>query len=339
MSRATGARPGRPGRFGRVGRRAAAALAAAVLAALTAAAVWLGYQRLRDPVAALDHALGEVRVVRDSTYRDTTGAGERRVYRDLTLATAAAGSVRITTSRPDRALEGELPLAFVLGGLRTGRKSLDVIPRHGDNLLVGYEYPHDGGAGSRSPGPADLPALRRAILRVPAQVRAVLSHLRDHGPADADRTCLLGYSLGALFVPAAQRLAAAHGTPFRAVVIGYGGVDLDRLVAANLRFEPALARQAVGWLVGTAVRPLEPALHLPHLTGDFLLLRGSEDTRIPEASVRRLIRLTPEPKEVVRVEGGHMGPGREEVNERVVRRSQGWLARRGHIVRPEASGP
>lgn len=311
-------------------RRLAGAVAVALVAFLAAGGGWAAFQHLRDPVAALDHGLGEVEVVRDSSYEGHSGAGERRLYRDLALATAEAGTVRITTSRPEPPPGARLPAALVLGGLRTGREALSFIPRHGDNLLVAYEYPHDG----QDVGPSDVPALRRAILRVPAQVRAVRRYLLEQGSVDGGRASLLGYSLGALFVPAAQRLAAEHGTPFRAVVIGYGGADLARLVEANLRFEPAFARSAAGWLVGTALRPVEPAVHLPHLPGDFLILRGSADPRIPEASVRRLIRLTPEPKEVIRLEGAHMGPGQDEVNEQVVRRSQEWLARRGYIRRP-----
>lgn len=316
--------------------RLAAGLVAAVLAGLVAVAGWAGYQHLRNPEAALDRAPGKVEVVRDSAYRGATSSGERRLYRDLTLATAGGGTVRITTSRPDPAPEGELPLAFVLGGLRTGREALRFIPRHGDNLLVAYEYPHVGGLPHGDPGPGDLPALRRGILRVPAQVRIALDFLREEDSVDPERTSLLGYSLGALFAPAVQRLAAKHGTPFRAVILAYGGADLARLLQANFRFGPAPVRWAAAWLVATAIRPLEPALHLPHLPGEFLIIHGAEDERIPEASVRRLIRLTPEPKQVIRLQGAHMGPGEDEVNEQVVRHSRQWLVREGYARLPES---
>lgn len=313
-----------------------AGLAAAVLLLAAAGGGWVAVQLLRDPVSALDRETGEVRVVADSAYATVTAAGEPRRYRDLALATAGAGTVRITVSRPAARDTEDLPLALVLGGLRTGRQALDFVPRHGPNLLVAYEYPDAGGARRGIEGPGDVLAVRSAVLRVPAQVVAASAWLKREPAVDAGRTSLLGYSLGSLFAPAAQRLAAERGTPFGAVVLAHGGTDLARLFAANLDLEPTPLRGAVSWLAAVALRPVEPALHLPHLSGDVLVLQGTEDERIPEASLRRFAELVPEPKEVVWLEGGHMGPGREDVNERVVRRSQEWLARRGHVNPPPA---
>lgn len=320
-------------------RRSLWIAAVALLAALGAALAWAAFQHLRDPVTALDREAGDVRVVRDSAYRATTSGGEERIYRDLTLATAAAGTVRIATSRPASPPTHDLPLAFIVGGLRTGRAALDFVPRHGNNVLAAYEYPGGGADRFDGVGLADAPAIRRALLGVPAQIRAAGEFLRRAPDVDPERTSLLGYSLGALFVPAAQRLAAARGAPFRALVLAYGGADLARLIRANLDLRPALLRRIAARAAATAIRPLEPALHLPHLPGEFLVLHGTGDERIPEASARRLIRLTPEPREVVRLEGAHMGPGRDEVNEQVVRRSQAWLARRGYAELPSAGPP
>lgn len=327
------------GRPAALARRSLTVAAVALLVALLTAAAWAAWQHLRDPVAALDHELGELRVVGDSTWRGATTAGEPRLYRDLALATARAGTVRITTSRPTSASSADLPLVLIVGGLRTGRDALDFVPIHGDNVVAAYEYPGGGDERFEGAGPTDVPAIRGAILRVPAQLRAAASHLRRSAGVDTARTSLLGYSLGALFVPAAQRLASEHGTAFGALVLAYGGADLARLIRANLDFGPALLRRAAAWTAGTAIRPLEPALHLPHLTGEILILHGSGDERIPRASVRRLIRLAPEPKRVVRLEGGHMGPGREDVNDRVVRRSRAWLTARDHVATMDEPAP
>lgn len=312
-------------------RRLGIGLAAACLLLAVAAGGWLAVQFLRDPVSALDRSSGELRVAADSAHTTVTAAGERRRYRDLALVDAGGDTVRITMSRPAAPDARALPLAFILGGLRTGREALDFVPRHGPNLLVAYEYPGAGGARRGIDGPGDVLAARSAVLDVPAQVVAALAWLRRDAAVDAGRTSLLGYSLGALSAPAVQRLAAERGTPFGAVVLAYGGTDLARLMAANLDLEPPPLREAASWLAAAALRPMEPALHLPHLSGDILVLQATGDERIPEASLRRYAELVPEPKEVVWLEGGHMGPGREEINERVVRRSQEWLVRRGHV--------
>jgi pimeloyl-ACP methyl ester carboxylesterase len=81
---------------------------------------------------------------------------------------------------------------------------------------------------------------------------------------------------------------------------------------------------------------MEPAHHLPHLNGRFLVVRGDQDTRIPAELSRGLAALTPEPKQVVTLEAGHMDPRDPELTANVVRISQDWLVRHGVIEPPEA---
>lgn len=320
------------------GRRALVlATAAAVLLPALALGGWATWERTRDPVEALDRPTGELRTLHDSSYARTTTAGEERVYRELAFLTARAGTIRIALSRPPDP-GGPLPMGFILGGLRTGREALDVVPDHGDNVLVAYEYPYDQDTWYENAGPGEVPAVREAVLSVPAQVAAARARLVEEPWVDPDRTSLLGYSFGALFVPAVQRLATSRGVPFRGVVLAYGGADVLRLLEANLQVGPAPVRWCLAWLAATAVRPVEPALHLPHLEGVFLIIRGRDDEKIPAASARKLTELTPEPKRVVELEAGHMRPEREELTREVVDVSQRWLAERGLIHPPRPRG-
>jgi dipeptidyl aminopeptidase/acylaminoacyl peptidase len=176
-----------------------------------------------------------------------------------------------------------------------------------------------------------LPAIRRAILDVPAQVTLVADLLARDPAIDAERTALLGFSFGALFVPAIQRVASEDGRPFDAMIMAYGGADIAALLDANLRVRSGVLRRGLAATGATLVHAMEPGHHLPRIPGRFLLIRGDQDAQIPTALAVGLAELTPEPKEVVVLAAGHMGPRDPALTARVVAISQDWLVREGVI--------
>lgn len=292
---------------------------------------WALSARAADPLDALRRDPGEVRLVRDSAYDGTTATGEARLFHDLTFVTDGAGTIRITTSRPARVTSDSLPLVMILAGLRTGRESLAVVERHGPNLLVGYQYPYDQETWYQSPALTQVPVIRRAVLDVPWQVSYVLEHLASDPATDPARTALLGYSFGALFVPAVQRVSAERARPFGALILAFGGADIQGLLDANLRVRPAPLRKFVAWTAASLLHPMEPAHHLPHVSGRSLVIRGANDRQVPPALSALMAGLVPEPRRVVTLEGGHMNPRDPELTQRVVQLSQEWLAAQGVI--------
>lgn len=309
---------------------AVTALGVVVLLALTVA-TWTARERSRDPLATIQRPAGDLTVVADSSYPAVTAAGEERIFRELVLATSGAGTVRVTTSRPAVDPAVPMPLVVVLAGLRTGRESLAYVDEHGPNLLVGYEYPYSQTTFYERSPLAQVPAIRRAILRVPAQVTLAARVLSRDEAIDPERTALLGFSFGALFVPAVQRVAAEEGRPFDAMILAYGGADIRGLLDANLRVGSRPVRRGIATTAATLLHAMEPGHHLPHIPGRFLLIRGDEDTQIPTPLAEKLADLTPEPKEVVVLAAGHMGPRDPELTARVVAISQAWLAEQGVI--------
>jgi dienelactone hydrolase len=303
----------------------------AVLFLTLAGSAWAARERARDPLAVIPHAPGDVRVVADSAYVVVTAAGEDRVFRDLVMETADVGTIRVTTSWPAVAPGGPMPLVVVLAGLRTGRESLTYLDEHGPNVLVGYEYPYSRDTFYLSTRVAQVPAIRRAIHNVPSQVAHVAGYLADHEWVDPERTALLGFSFGAMFVPSVQRVAVEKGRPFDAMILAYGGADLAGLLDANLRIRSRALRRGIATTAATLIHAMEPGHHLPHIPGRFLLIRGDQDAQIPTQLAERMAALTPEPKEIVVLDAGHMGPGDPELTARVVAVSQDWLIRQGVI--------
>ncbi|MFB6368682.1 MAG: hypothetical protein ABEJ00_03630, partial [Gemmatimonadota bacterium] len=148
--------------------------AAGLLAAASGTAAlgaWLGGA---DGVARLERALRPMETVVDSPrpVRLSGVAGERRVFRDVTLETAGAGTVRFTLSEPP-GLEGPAPLVVVLAGFRTGREALELFAPHGRARIAAFEYPYSPARWEREPAWSRIPAARSAALRVPAQVAAL----------------------------------------------------------------------------------------------------------------------------------------------------------------------
>jgi pimeloyl-ACP methyl ester carboxylesterase len=300
-------------------------VSASLTAPFALLAGWSVSERMRDPVAAVRRADAAPRVVRDSAYEGLTRGGEPRLFRDLHLETGSAGRIKVTVSRPVGPVERPLPLVFILAGLRTGRDALDVVEVHGPNLLVGYEYPYSQETWYEGGKLRQIPAIRKAVLDVPAQVVAVAGALAGEPDVDGERASLLGYSFGAMFVPAVQRLAMEGGTPFQGLVLAYGGTDIRALLDANIKLRSATLRRGIAWTGATALYAMEPDHHLPHLTGRFLVIRGEQDDKIPAAASARLAELTPHPKKVMSLPDGHMGPGNPELTQRIVRLSLEWL--------------
>ncbi|MBL0211553.1 MAG: prolyl oligopeptidase family serine peptidase [Holophagaceae bacterium] len=304
-----------------------------LLLALSMLWFWVAREYRREPMPLLDQQALPlvVRTLRESTI--STAAGETRRLLEYELDGAPEGPVRLALSLP-MAPEKPLPVVVILGGLDVGQESLRYVETHGPNALVALAYPRPTADLYEGKALLKLPRIRRAALAVPSQVCALASWIRDQAWADPRRVSLLGYSFGAMFVPAAARVAQVRGIPFRTLVMAYGGADLPGLLAANSDLRPAWVKSLAARVVGAVVRPLEPALHLPHLEGEILFLTGLRDERVPLPYARLMQSLKPGPKTVLDLDEGHMDPSLPDLNRKIVASSQAWLVDRGAMDAP-----
>ena len=303
----------------------------AVLALLPALFVgWLLLDGRSDPDRLIAEALPEVTSATALPYAGA-GCSEGRLCRDVVLEPAAGRPVRMAVSLPKDAGAERLPAVILVGGLRTGREALRHVPDLGRNVVVTYEYPLRPDHWRRGFLPARVVAARGAALAVPRQLALVVRWTRGQPWADPDRVSLVGVSLGALVLPAAQRMAAAHGETVGSSILAYGGTDLGAILRANLVKEHAWVRHSAASLVGLGLRALEPAAHLPHLAGPFLLISGRDDPRIPTHSAAGLHQLTPEPKEVRFLSAGHFDADDQALLEQILALCRSWLVERGAL--------
>ncbi|HSA83020.1 MAG TPA: hypothetical protein VLE23_19540, partial [Geminicoccaceae bacterium] len=273
---------GQAGSGGRL--RLAGKLLLAILALLALhvglAVGWLRLDAQSDPQRLIAGPLPDVTAARVRPYAGD-GCRENRLCQDVVLDPAPERPVRIAISLPEDAGPEPLPAVILVGGLRTGREALVHLRDLGRNAVITYEYPLRGDDVRRGFLPARLVAMRAAALAVPRQLAAVVRWTRAQPWVDPDRVSLVGVSLGALALPAAQRMAAAHGESVGRSILAYGGTGLFDILRANLARDGPVVAHGAAWLGSLALRALEPAFHLPHLEGEFLLINGRDDPRIP----------------------------------------------------------
>jgi dienelactone hydrolase len=288
---------------------------------------WLLFDGQSDPERLIEGPLPDVTA---ATVRPYAGGGcrENRRCQDVVLDPAAERPVRIAISLPRDAGPEPLPAVILVGGLRTGREALEHVPDLGRNAVITYEYPLDRDHWRRGFLPAQIVAARAAALAVPRQLAALVRWTRAQPWADPDRVSLVGVSLGALVLPAAQRTAAAHGESLGPSILAYGGTGLFDILHANLAQDRTLVRHGAAWLGSLGLRAIEPAAHLPHLAGEFLLINGRDDPRIPTRSAAGLHRLTPEPKEVRFLSAGHFDANDQELLDKILAVCRSWLVSR-----------
>ncbi len=279
----------------------------------------------------LDRGVPTLAVAAASESSIATASGERRRLIELVLDGAGPGPIRAAVSLPAEPPARPLPALIVLGGLEVGRDSLRYVAVHGPNAIVAPEYPRSATYWYEGTPLAKLPAIRESVLAMPSRTAALAAWIRAQPWADPDRVSLLGYSFGAFFVPACARVARRHDQGFRTLVMAYGGADLPAIFDANVRLRPRVLQWSLGRALAAVVHPIEPALHLPSLSEDALLINGLRDRKVPWASARLMRELKPEPKTSVELDAAHMDPANPALTAEIVRRTREWLIARGAL--------
>lgn len=221
----------------------------------------------------------------------------------------------------------------ILGGVGTGKHTIDYLGDTGDWLVMALDYPYRGARSglSRTAFLAALPAMRRAVLdTVPAAMLGI-DYLERRGDVDPDRIVLAGGSFGALFSPA----VAAADERISAVAIFFGAGDLGALIDANLELGWPLKPVAT-WLGSVIVSPLEPLKYVHRIAPrPLFMLNGTGDEAMPETCARALHDRAGQPTTVVWLPVGHVNIRSPEFHRRVLDEFISWLRSIGFIASDE----
>ncbi len=148
--------------------------------------------------------------MKDTVYFDSTLAG-RRYYNEIELLSAQTDTIRAIISLPENYREKSFPLVTILGGINIGRQNLRFIQEPGENILVVYIYDYNMERWERSSLIPEVRHIRQKVIKAAAQIVELQHWLLNKSWSDTNRVAMVGYSFGALFLPAAQHLAWNNG--------------------------------------------------------------------------------------------------------------------------------
>ena len=149
----------------------------------------------------------------------------------------------------------------MLGGLVTGADNINYIKDAGDNAIIGYAWPLPVRLHGVSDFVLQAPDLYHNVITIPGQMASALNWLINQPWPDAKRISLLGFSQGALAVPAVQDIAAHDGIRIGWTVIAYGGASLGAVLASNPHLKPTWLGKSLAPLVDLVFHSLEPTVH------------------------------------------------------------------------------
>ena len=257
---------------------------------------------------------------------------ESRTVQQFVVKDSNLGLINLAVSFPNPLPNHPLPILFILGGLETGLNSVRHVSNIGNNILIGYDWPIQPNLPRGFNIILKFPGIYKGIYRAPGQIAAAIEWIAEQHWAAIEKISLLGFSVGAIAAPAAQHILERRGTiNIGWTVLAYGGADIGKIVNYNPSIRPNWIKPLYGWIIQLLFNPLDPKEHLPFLSGKFLLVSGTQDEFIPKQSSSLMQKITPHPKNIIFLEGQHMGVGKNQkaLLSKIIEETKTWLKTNG----------
>ena len=257
-----------------------------------------------------------------------------RIIQQYTIDDSGLGIINIAVSFPNPMPSHPLPVLFILGGLETGFDSVQHVSDIGDNILVGYNWPINSKLPKGISILTESPSIYKGIYKSPGQIAKAIEWVSNQSWAEKEKISLLGFSIGAIASPAVQHIIENRGlTNIGWTVFAYGGTNIGQLVNSNPNIKPRWAKPLFGWIIQLLFNPIDPKEHLEYISGNFLLINGKDDEFIPKESSSLMQKLTPSPKNIILLDGKHMGVGekQKELLSIIIKETRMWLKQNGAI--------
>ena len=205
---------------------------------------------------------------------------------------------------------GPFPALVILGGLRTGRRAVDLAG--GEHAIAVAALDWAGGGSRRLQGPGtllQLPELRRDLRRTAVALRDLVRFVAQDPRVDSTQVYVLGASLGTPLAAAVTAAAAPAG-----LVLLYGFADhayaFEHRLRANVPW--LLPRWLLAQLGAALTADFDARRTLPRACGTPVLVVSSpEDAALPRRCREALWAATCAPRQRVDLPGGHIDAGRD----------------------------
>jgi hypothetical protein len=279
----------------------------AALVLVLASAIGLGIAAallLRDPLPRMLDRRSSLASATEGT--STTENGY--VYTPVRLTATSGLALEMIVRRPAAEGSRRLPVALVLGGHHTGKRSVSLVGDTPGIMVVGVSYPFFG-----NPRPdaltfiTDIPDIRAAFLDTPPAIMLAVDYLLSRADVDTAQIEGVGVSLGAPFVtiaaaldPRISRVWAIHGS-------GGSYTPLEASMRRPIPFAPLRVIAASTASVIIAGPRLDPVLWAGRIAPrPFVMINALADERMPLEAVHALYRSARQPKELIEMPGGHV---------------------------------
>jgi hypothetical protein len=252
--------------------------------------------KLTDVAVTLTEPLGDT-VLRELRLRSTSGL-------EVEL------SVRIPTGHTP-----PHPAVLLLGGQRTGRDAVKLIPDTLGTIVAAVSYPYRGNRDAQ--GPAlflQLPKMQQGILDTPPAVMLALDYLFELPEVDHDRVEIAGVSLGAFLIS----VPGAMDTRVRRVWVIHGAGQPKAVLEHGLQAHvgSAAIRKSLASFLSRVVcgSHLAPERWVGKISPrEVIVVNALDDEALPRDSIEILHRSLGQPSEVIWRPGQHVKPRNEEV--------------------------
>lgn len=223
--------------------------------------------------------------------------------------TAKSGlAVEMIVRRPVGFDDRRLPVALILGGHHTGKRSVGLVGDTPGIMVVGLSYPFFG-----NPQPdaltfiTDIPDIRTAFFDTPPAIMLAVDYVLSRPDVDSSQVEAIGVSLGAPFVTIAgalddrlSRVWALHGS-------GGSYAPLEASMRRSISFAPLRVIAASTATVIIAGPRLDPVNWAGRIAPrPFVMVNALADERMPPRAVEALYQSAREPKKLIQMPGGHV---------------------------------
>lgn len=247
--------------------------------------------------------------------REATAEGDS-LYRAYELSLVSSAGYHVDGFLRVPRAPGRWPALVLLGGVRTGKMSAQLVTPESPYVILGLDYPWEGDTKlTASEFLLRIFEVREAMLLTPSAVFLALDYLESREDVDAERITLTGASFGAQLMAVVGALDSRAGP----VILCYGGGDYALLLDGSLKVKPRFVRSLLAVAGAWLVEPLEPLDYVADIAPDpVVIINGLDDDRIPPESVYLLYERAQHPKRLIWLEEGHISSRNPELLKRVI---------------------
>jgi hypothetical protein len=256
--------------------------------------------------------VGPESVLPDIVTETYTREGDRDRWM-ITLSDIHLGEFRLLLDGPRDFRSGarKHSVLLITAGFFAGTKPVDLLPQTGDQIIAAFEY---------TPNPEFLifqpDQLLRTLKAVPGRLYLSVKWLRDQNWFEPNQFHLFAVSLGALYMPVAERLMQKDGMYAASTIYAFGGGGVKGSLREMFRQWMNYAdAENLAEILALSTLPYDPAIYLSKLVGPKLIIHATEDEVFPRDSQKILNDKLTEAKMICDVIGNHIDIGRtNEIN-------------------------